>query len=219
MKRATAEAAECRAFALREPDGRRRRARRAKAVLLLVGLPCLAAACGDDSPRHDVPDDVRECTARLRTIYQGLVEFEQRFDRPPPGSGVSFFGELIGGGVWPPERANELTCPGPHATPQREGVDFTLAQDLTGADSAYAGRDTEGHPLPCFPCGGNHAILACDNAAGMNHDGVMNVLFTDGSVQTLRIDKLVEQGRLPAGTTTIPVGPSSPIETLRTLKP
>jgi hypothetical protein len=101
----------------------------------------------------------------------------------------------------------------------RAGVDYRQVAALTGADSAYAARDTAAFPLAKFPSGGPEIepLVACDNARGMNHAGCMNVLYSDGSVRTLSLAEEIDSGRLPEGTTTIPVGRNSPIPDLRKL--
>ncbi len=173
------------------------------------------------SLRHDVSSDVRTCTSNLQAIYDGLRAYNDRFGRPPSGSGVAFFAELVSAGIWEdsPEARERLTCPGSGATPVPDATDFAQLASLTNASSAYAGRDSAAFPLTTFPAGGpdNTALVACDNAHGMNHDGVMNVLFTDRTIQALYLDQLIESGALPPGTETIVVGPDSPLEELRVL--
>jgi len=175
---------------------------------------------GGEAPIVDLPDDVRTCTDNLRAIYRGLGEYHQREGHLPAASGNAFLAALVVEGVWPDDAESRarLTCPGRGAEPVPAGLDLR-SPDLPPSASAYAARDNLGHPLAKFPSGGSELepLVACDNAHGMNHDGRMNVLYSDGQVRTFVIAQEIEAGRLPAGTTTIPVGPGSPIEDLRPL--
>jgi hypothetical protein len=188
-------------------------------AVLLVGVGLFWWTRDDGGPLHDVPDDVRDCRRNLRAIYDGLVEYESRFDSTPSGSGVGFLAELVASGVWEASRSDQLTCPGPGALPVPPGTDFGATDTLDAGSSAYAGRNTLDHPLEKFPSGGPElqALVACDNATGSNHGGVLNVLYSDRSVKTLELERLIESGVLPDGATRIPIGPDSPIEELRTL--
>ena len=191
----------------------------AAVLVLAAGLTLLwwTRGSGDD-PAHDVADDVRACKANLQEIYRGLRDYRDRFGHAPEGSGVAFFGALIADGVWENRHAEvqRLTCPGPGAQAVPPGTSFADLAALTAASSAYAGRDIQNHALPKFPAGGSEiqTLAACDNANGMNHARAMNVLLSDGTVKTYVLAQLVEQGRLPAEATTIPVGPDSPLEDL-----
>ncbi len=197
-----------------------------KTVALLLVLLAAGALYWQTRPRGstalpEVDSDVEECRDNLLAIYDGLRLYAERFEGPPGACGVAFFGELVASGVWENTRSTlaKLTCPGPNAAPMPEGADFEDLGSLTSASSAYAGRDTQNHPLARFPSGGAEiqALVACDNARGMNHDGALNVLYSDGSVKTLVLHDLIAQGTLPPGTTAIQVGPSSPVPELRTL--
>lgn len=183
-------------------------------VLVAIGLFWWTRRNPGKSPFPAVASDVTACRDDLRAIYTGLREYASRFGSAPAEPGDAFFLALITSGVWPDtaESRRLLTCPGRHARP----ATFDLA---AGAASAFAGRDTKNHPLAKFPSGGAELepLVACDNAAGMNHDGAMNVLYSDGSVRTFRLEDLIAAGKLPAGTTDIPVGPDSPLEDLRKL--
>ena len=60
---------------------------------------------------------------------------------------------------------------------------------------------------------------SCANAGAPNHaSGDVNALYADGSVRTLSPELEIEADRLPAGTTTIPVGPGSPLADLAKLR-
>jgi len=172
---------------------------------LLLSLALLVVACGEESPRHDDADDVMVCRERLRTIHRALVERARETGEPPSKRGEALFDSLVSDGTWPDDEEHRtlLSCPG-------AGV-------AEGARSGYAGRDVAAHPFPAFPTGGDEVVMACANRGGMNHDGVTNVLYADGSVVTLVLERLVERGRLGAGAATIPVGPDSPLEELRAL--
>lgn len=197
-----------------------RRAVTARRVALAAALAL--AACSDGaSARHDVGSDVRACTANLRAIYDGLLEYDRRFGRPPEESGVAFFAALVARRIWedaPAARAR-LTCPGKGARPVPAGTDYARLSALTGESSAYAGRDVARAPLGAFPAGGKdlEPLVACDGALGMNHAGVLNVLYSDGSVRTVELAREIERGALPAGTESVAAGRGSPLPDLRKL--
>lgn len=95
---------------------------------LLVPLVVLALAVGlyfwpgfRETPIVDLPNDVNECAANLREIYEGLVEQARSEGHPPTHSGVPALGALIANGAMEDTPANRalLTCPGPNATPFR----------------------------------------------------------------------------------------------------
>ena len=194
----------------------------------IVVLAVLAVAAGlfwwtrsTQGPVIALDDDVRQCKENLRSIYAGLIALDAELGHPPEARGVAFFAALVASGTWAAdaEHLERLSCPGPGAHPVLPGTDFADTASLTGASSAYAGRDAVECPLDKFPAGGpdNQALIACDNAIGMNHDGVMNVLYTDGTIKTLELARLIESGIVPVGSTSIPIGPDSPIEDLRHL--
>ena len=193
---------------------------------VLVPLLVLALAAAlylwspSEAPIVEVPDDVNACATNLRAIYAGLMEAHARDGGVPTGAGIAFFGALIADGTWEDTPANRarLTCPGPRAEAVPPGLDFR-ASALPPAASAYAGRDTARFPLTKFPSGGAELepLIACDNAHGLNHEGCMNVLFSDGSVVTLLLEQEIERGIVAPGTTTLVVGPDSPVPELRKL--
>ena len=79
-------------------------------------------------------------------------------------------------------------------------------------------RDFGRFPLERFPTSGKEVLLACANRGVMNHEGVTNALFADGSVVTYELELEIGRGLLPAGSTHIPVGPKSPIEALARMR-
>lgn len=171
-------------------------------------------------PRHDFGSDVRECQGKLGDIYAALMEYKALSQTWPRGSGVAFLAELIASGRLEDSPGDPaLACPGRHAQPVPEGTDYAASATLTPLSSSYAARNSAEFPLAKFPSGGaeREPLVACDNAQGMNHDGVMNVLYSDGSVMTIVLEQELERGTLPAGSTTIEVGPSSPVPDLRKL--
>ena len=173
-------------------------------VALALGLLLWRGA--GDAPVLDLPSDVSECIQHLRAIHAALLEYQKREGHLPPQSGAAFLGALIASGALADTSENRaaLTCPG------RE----------SGSASAYAARDMQTFPLTKYPSGGPEleTIAACDNAHGMNHAGCMNVLRSDGSVVTLSLAQEIQLGRLPAGTTVIPVGKNSPLPELQKLR-
>lgn len=192
---------------------------------ILVPLAVLALALllwfwpKGDEPRPDFGSDVEACKANLVEIHEGLLRYRERFGRAPQGSGVAFFAELIASGVWEdtPENRARLTCPGKNATPVSDGTDYRDLASLTGASSAYAGRNSAEFPVVKFPAGGAdlEALVACDSSK--NHDGVIDVLRSDGSILTLSLAQELERGRIPPGSIEIPVGRGSPIPELTKL--
>jgi len=189
------------------------------AVAAVLGLLGFLFWPSKNDLRHDVPSDVQVCKRQMMAIYKELAS-QARTGEVDLSSGYGLVSGLIDEGIWKrtPENLAMLTCPGPGAAPMPEDT-LALPGTFGPETSAYACRDMQTHPLQRFPSGGenNEPLLACDNANGMNHDGVMNVLYTDGTVLTLHIAREIELGRLPAGTTLIEVGPDSPLEDLRKL--
>ena len=175
----------------------------------------------EQSPLHEVESDVRSCKENLRAIYTGLCTYRDRVGHAPEQGGVGFIAELIASGTWEdsPESRALLTCTGPGAIPVPPGTDYTNIESLSPEASAYTAVDTTRQPVTKFPSGGpeQRAIVACDNATGMNHEGILNVLYSDGSVKTFSLERLITQGILEPGTQTIPVGSESPLEELRAL--
>jgi len=174
-----------------------------------------------ESPLHDVRSDVSVCRDRLRAIYAGLVEYEAQHGAAPQFKGGAFLGALIGKGTWEDSAASHrlLQCPGSAA----ESKEFSWTSGATGEElrwsTSYTLADFQAFPLQAFPAGGPQlrAIVACNNAKGMNHVGALNVLYTDGSVKTLMLKQLIEQGILPEDALEISLGPDSPLEELRSL--
>lgn len=162
------------------------------------------------SPRRVVDSDVRLCKQRLRAIYAGLLVQKERLGEQPMPTGEAFLSGLIEDGVWEdtPESRSNLRCPGPFA-PALEA----------GSGVGYVVGDFEALGLGEFPSGGIYlrAIVACPSTPKLSHEGLLNVLFNDGSIKTLELKRLIEQGRLPAGSQSIPLGAQSPIEELRVL--
>ena len=195
-----------------------RREGRASAVAPAAAL-LLAACGGGEDPRKEVPSDVVVCRENMRAIYAGLREYATRHGHAPEGSGARFLAALIAEGVWEdtPESRARLTCPGAGAQPVPPGTDWSAPATLDEASTAYAARDVAAHPFETFPAGGRVVVLACDDAAGMNHAGVLNVLYADGAVRTFELADLIAAGRVPADATGIVVGPRSPLEELRVL--
>lgn len=197
--------------------------RRVVVVLLVVTVAAaifLWPGYGE-RPIVDLASDVSKCAANLRQIYGGFVVHYSRTKELPKEAGVRFLASLVASGALEdtPAYRERLTCPGPGAEPVRKDVHYKELATLTGADSAYAGRDAVNFPLAKFPSGGSELepLAACDNARGMNHDGCMNVLYSDGSVVTFSLADEIQRGRLPADAKTIPVGKDSPIPDLRKL--
>ncbi|NOT29752.1 MAG: hypothetical protein HOP15_04800 [Planctomycetes bacterium] len=177
----------------------------ARRVLVPLIVLVLAAALwwwpfGED-PVLDMPGDARACTENLRNIHAGLMLYRTRNGGPPVGSGSDFLRALLSAGVWAdtPVNRSRIHCP--------------------GSGRPYAARDTSAYPLVRFPSGGAELepLAACDGGDRLAHEGCMNVLYSDGSVQTLILAEEIERGRLAPDTTTIALGPDSPIPELQKL--
>lgn len=171
--------------------------------LLVLGL---AAALWFWKPGVSLEDrllaaDTSECCGRLRQVYSGLVVYSTMNKRPPTGAGQDFLQALITSGTWEdtPENRERFRCP--------------------SAGTPYAARDAVTHPLARFPSGGSELepLAACDGGTRLAHAGCLNVLYSDGSVQTLLLEQEIERGRLPPDATTISIGPDSPIPELQKL--
>lgn len=192
------------------------------AVILIIGI--LMAFLLPRIPEAIDSARVTACRKNMQEIYQGLLQYQQKFDRIPRGSGVHFFTELITSGTWEPLEATskKLTCPAVD-----EGaldVNGMPAEDwykdpevVTGASSAYAGRDTKNFPLRRFPGSGKDPLVADDNEGEMNHRTSTVVLFADGVVDTFELYDLKQAGTLTADESILVVGPDSPVEALRKL--
>ena len=183
----------------------------------LLSLLLSLAACGGDgdSPMPEFSSDVEACRHQLREAYQAMVAMETESGWQPTRSGVGFFAEIISSGFWPDDddRRSVLTCPGSNVPPGPP-MSFADIEAVTGAHSSYAGRNLFSHPLSRFPTSGSEVLMACDNSAGMNHDGVMNVLYADGSVKTFELAVEIAAGRLTETATVIPVGSNATAEDL-----
>lgn len=171
-------------------------------ALLGIGLIWYTRRGPAEGVFPDVPSDVHVCKENLRAIYSGLRDFKAEKGAAPAQPGQAFFQELITSGVWEDNEENraKLTCAG---------------------SGSYAGRDTAAHPLAKFPSGGAEieTLIACDNANGMNHEGAMNVLQSDGTVITYQLEDLIGKGAVPPETTNLSIGPDSLLEKLRVLRP
>lgn len=154
-----------------------------------------------EGPVLDVPRDALACARNLRQVYDGLQIYRARSGHPPSDSGGGFLRAVLADDVWAdtPENRSKLLCP--------------------GSGRPYAARDTTAYPLARFPSGGAELepLASCDGGDRPAHEGCMNVLYSDGSVLTLILAEEIERGRLAPGTTTIALGPDSPIPELRKL--
>lgn len=191
-------------------------------LALALFAPALAGCSSSEDPRLAVPDDVALCREHLRAIHAGLALYARTLGRPPQASGVALLGDLLASGVWSdtPEHRALLTCPGPNAELAPPDTDLAKLDTLSDKSSAYAARDVRSFPFATYPAGGpdSVAVCACDNVEGsMNHPGLLNVLYSDGSIRTYVLAEMVERGQLAPGTTVVTVGPDSPIPDLRAL--
>lgn len=190
------------------------------APALGLGLSQVSCSCGAaESPVVVFDSDVDSCRARLKNIYDAMRAMKDEQKVVPSAPGVGFFAQLISEGQWEdiPETRALLSCPGVNVPAIDFSTSFADLDALTGTHSAYAGRDTVNHPLAAFPTRGTEPLMACDNAAGMNHDGVMNVLYADGSIKTYVVEQEREKGTLGPEESIFWIGPNAQLEDLRKL--
>jgi hypothetical protein len=196
----------------------------ARAALAATSWAALWAApgCGGEEPRLELGSGVERCRQQLRRIYAGLKDYERLKGHAPAQGGVRFFAALIAEGVWTGTADNAacLSCPG--VRDEELGLAGASAAErfgdlarVTGASSAYAGRDLARWPLASVEGPGSEPLIACDNHLGPNHGNLTNVLCADGSVVTLELDRLQQQGLLPPHADRVPIGPDAPPGILR----
>jgi len=182
-------------------------------LALLAGLFWWTRPSGD-GPLHKDPSDVELCKQRLRAIFDGLVRYQAREGHAPRAHGNAFLGALIKSGIWDDSGASRerLMCPGPHA----ERVRWNSQDAAWSLEIGYLVTDFAAQGLGDFPAGGValRALVTCRGAGGMSHDDALNVLYSDGSVKTLRPSRLRERGVLNAGSLRVPLGPGSPLPEL-----
>lgn len=174
-------------------------------ILVPLGVVAVAAALWLWSPGGgavlEVSAGTNACMERLREVYAGIALFHERTGRAPAAGDGDFLQALIASGAWAdtPENRARLRCP--------------------GTDTPYAARDTAAFPLARFPSGGAELepLAACDGGDHLPHAEGVNVLYSDGSVRTLLLEREIELGHLAPGSTRIPVGPDSPVPDLRKL--
>jgi prepilin-type processing-associated H-X9-DG protein len=167
-------------------------------VLALAGALWLWRGPGPGAA--ELPGDVARCNENLRWLYGELVRHRSELGHAPRAAGPDFLAALFASGVSADTPANRarLACPG------------------RGGPTPYAARDALAFP-PELPAGGAAltALAAC--ASSRNHDGHLNVLYSDGSVVTLSLEQEIELGRIPAGTSAFSAGPDSPLPELAPL--
>jgi prepilin-type N-terminal cleavage/methylation domain-containing protein len=171
---------------------------------------------------------VTACKANMNEIFKGMVEYHTRYGRLPKHSGVRFFGSLVRDEIF---EANEsdvrrLTCPAVELSFLEGGESNVPLADwftrdnfdlLDGYWSAYAGRDTDNHPLKKFPGSNSEVLVADDNDGGMNHETTTVVLWAGGTVTTKELVLLKDDGILDLEETELRVGPDSPLVELQKL--
>ena len=199
-------------------------------TLWIASAALVLSACGDDelpALRGEFADDVEQCRAQLDVIYHALRAHHERTGALPAERDARFLAALIWGGELAEgeDSAALLSCPGADlgaraASLAAHADQWSDEAAVRGDWSAYAVRDLEAYPLEQFPSGGREPepLLACDNANGMNHAGLLNLLRADGSIVTYDLAEEIAQGRLPAGSEHIQVGPDSPYAELRKLR-
>lgn len=190
------------------------------AVILIIGI--LAAALTPMVTDAIEASRVTACQQNLDSIYDGIMLYQNKYDRLPRESGARFFAELISRGAIENTRTNakRLTCPAVDVGFLSVGdLDpETWFEDLEAVDgsySTYAGRNSRDYPLRRLS--GKDPLAGDDNDPEMNHPTTTNVLYGDGSVQTFELFVEREKGTVGADEEVLIVGPDSPVEDLRKL--
>lgn len=194
-------------------------------LLLGAGLGALALLQWQSRSEMEVAIDSAEvtgCRKNLVEIYKGLMAYRSKNGEMPRARGVRFLAAPVLEGVWMQSQAssNRLTCPAVPledlGTPAPRWDRWWVSPEaVDGSYSSYAGRDMVS--FPSEELGPKDVLVACDNAHGPNHLDLTNVLLGDGVVRSLSLQQLIDEGVLPKGTKSIPVGPDSPVESLRKL--
>ena len=165
------------------------------------------------------------CQAQLRDIamlMQNYVDTRLK-GKWPRERGAKFLLLLAKDGIVRGKDLEKFVCPATDDVTTRPGDD-TVGSGLTDWDEidfdciSYAGRDMGTHPLKKDRL--SEEVLASDDnwyagAGRANHDGITNIVYADGRVDTIQTSKYA--GELPEGQDWIPVGPDSPDEHLRKL--
>ncbi len=164
---------------------------------------------------------VSACQKNLTNIHGGILIHQTKFKRLPSGSGVRFFTDLYTKKALENSKKNAeiMTCPavdlGALTIGELPWEEWWSDTESIGGDyTAYAGRDTKRHKLRKLT--GTEPLIADDNDGAMNHATTTNVLYGDGSVQSLELTNLVADGSLMEDEILL-VGPDSPVEDLRKL--
>lgn len=189
------------------------------AVILIIGV--LVAALVPMVTDAIDASRVTACKGNLGELYKGLQLYQIKYEELPSESGVGFFAQLYSRKAIENTETNaeRLTCPAVDrgyltigSLPWTEW--WTDLDALDGTWSAYAGRDTVHHPIKRLS--GSEPLIADDNEGSPNHPTSTNVLWGDGSVRTIEVELLREQGVLGPDEDLV-VGPESQLEELRVL--
>jgi hypothetical protein len=87
---------------------------------------------------------------------------------------------------------------------------------VDGLEGAYR-RDLERFPLDGAFGAGAEPLAACDARAAEHQRDVVHVLYSDGTIAELALADLKADGKVPADTRELVVGPDSPVADLRKL--
>lgn len=177
------------------------------------------------------PTDHSSCETNLRKLYEHLLAYRVQRGSWPSEHGSRFWLCLWTEGILEHTAENRdlFFCPGRLANDPyyqskiRQTPLAELWKDLastTPADSHYAGPDAlvVADLLRLGPSG--TVCFAADDNEGeeSNHrDGRVNYLLGDGSVRSITLEELQEDGTLGSKDQVIPVGWRSPVEWLRRL--
>jgi general secretion pathway protein G len=210
------------------PSERSHRARRGftlielLAVILIIGI--LMAFLVPQIPAAIDRAEVTACRKNLGVISEALIIHYNKYKELPSESGARFVASPITRKVWEntKQNAERLTCPGVSKAALANQADhspdewFADPELIDGQSTSYAGRDLKNHPLRKFPGSGKEPLIADDNDGGMNHKTETCVLYADGTVGTLDLVTLEEQGVLGKDELLL-VGADSQVEELTKL--
>lgn len=196
-------------------------------VILIIGV--LAAVLAPNVFEALGTAKTSACEMNMRRLYELLVQYKiKNNDRFPQDEGQKFILKLWGDGVCEhtEQNARRFFCPNEPidayvATESGESFDEYLNEwkDAGPDFISYAGFTSGGDRKEARKLlrKGNTTIVAC---AHLTHRDSIVFMTANGDVHRLKVAELVDEGLLTEDDIEeqfIPLGPSSPIEALRTV--